>query len=65
MDCRTGLSALLKYPILFLFVLGFVAVEYLQEDPSHRGAARSAAAVMSALLADEGAGGRNHLNTVT
>lgn len=50
--CRIELSTLLVYPVLFLFVWGFVAVQRLHEGPSHRSAARSAVAVVSALMAD-------------
>ena len=60
MDCRIELLTLLVCPVLFLFVLGFVAVECLQEGPSHGSAARSAVAVMSALMADVGAGEMNN-----
>lgn len=55
-DCRIELLTLLVCPVLFLFVLGFIAVECLQEGPSHRSAARSTLAVMSALMAYVGAG---------
>lgn len=45
--------------------IGLCCSRVSQEYASHRCTARSAAAVLSALLADLGAGGRNHLNTVT
>jgi len=54
-DCRTELSTPVVSPVLFL-VWDFVAVDCLQEGPSHRIAARSAVAVMSALMADVSAG---------
>lgn len=40
----------------FVFYCHFIAVKYLQEGPSHRSAARSAVAVMSALMTGVGAG---------